>query len=59
VLNVRPGTVVRAVSLDKPEADADVPNADMSHSPQASAAPTGPKADTAASNKNSRPVQPK
>ncbi len=59
MLNVRPGTVVRAVSLDGPKAGAESANTDEAHLPQINIAPAGPKPDMAASHTNSRTGQPK
>lgn len=51
MLNVRPGATVTVVSLDNPETDAEAP--------QAGVAPESSKTDTATSNTNNSPEQPK
>ncbi len=59
MLNVRPGAVVKDVSLDNKQTTPEAPNTDATQSPQTSAASAGPKAGTAAPNKKSRPEQAK
>ncbi|GLI36384.1 efflux RND transporter periplasmic adaptor subunit [Desulforhabdus amnigena] len=60
MLNVRPGIAVKDVSLNNKQTTAEaIPNADTTQSPQTGAASAGPRADTAAPNKKSRPEQAK
>lgn len=55
MLNMRPGSAVRVVSLDGRKPDAEATSSSVAHLPQAVDAPTDPRAEAAESKANNRP----